>query len=167
MEYFELGTVVNTHGIRGMIKVLPGTDEPSQFEALGSVIIGGAEYAIERVGYVKKTVLLKLAGVDDMSAAEGLRGLSVSIYADKALPLNADEYYIRDLVGLTAVTEDGRRLGAVSEVIRTGANDVYAIEGGLLIPAIKQCILRVDIPAGVMTVRLLDGLEKLGGSGAL
>lgn len=158
-DYLELGSVVNTHGVRGMIKILPDTDYPSQFDQLEEVFIGGQAYHIESVSFHKNCVLLKLAGIDDMDAAEKLRGNAVKIPIDKAVPLEDNEYFVRDLVGLAAITDDGRNLGSVVEIFRTGANDVYAIEGGLLIPAIKQCILNVDISAGFIRVHLLPGLE--------
>jgi len=165
-EYFKIGVVVNTQGLHGEIRVIPATDDPSRFDLLDYVHIEKngkmTRYDIEKVRYHKNFVMLKLRGVDDIEAAEKLRNAFVKIEAALALPCAEDEYYVADLVDMRVVTDDGCELGTISDVISTGANDVYIVkcEGkkDALIPAIKECVLSVDIPENKMTVRLLDGM---------
>ena len=121
------------------------------------------EYEIENVRFHKQFVLLKLKGIDDMTAAETLKGTVVKITEDMAVPCEEDEYYIRDLYDMEVVTVEGENLGIISDVIFTGANDVYAVKNEegkeILIPAIKDCIINVDVENNTMTVKLLEGLR--------
>lgn len=166
--YFEIGKITNTHGLKGELRVYPTTDEPERFSRLKEVdvrIKGHARtYEIESVRYHKQFVILKLSGINDATAAEALKTAVIVIPDKLALPLEKDQYFIRDLIGLTVFTEDGEELGELIRVLPTGANDVYVIKTNdkeLLIPAIKQCILDVDIAAGKIIVHLLEGLREL------
>ncbi|MDR1210166.1 MAG: ribosome maturation factor RimM [Clostridiales bacterium] len=159
---FEIGRVTSPHGARGMVRVYPETDDMTRFALLDAVSVEGREYALERVAYHKNVVLLKLAGVDDMDAAERLRGAAVTIPAEKALPLAENEYWIRDLIGLRVVTEDGEPLGTVADVFPTGANDVYELDSGMMIPAAREFVREVDTDGGVITVRLIPGMREGG-----
>lgn len=166
--YFEIGKIVNTHGLKGELRVWPTTDEPSRFSLLQQVEVklGNVtqSYEIEKLRYHKQFVILKLIGIDDIANAEKLKTGVLIIPEEKALPLYENEYYIRDLLGLTVVTETGEVLGKLIKIMPTGANDVYIVktpEGELLIPAIRQCILKVDKQADLMTVHLLEGLREL------
>ena len=153
-DYFVIGDVVNTQGIKGEVRVIPCTDDESRFELLDSVFLEQrgkmTEYYIENVRYHKQFVLLKFEGVDDMTPED-------------ALPLEEGEYYIRDLYDMNVVTDEGENLGIIKDILFTGANDVYVVkpEKGkdILIPAIKECILDVDVENKKMTVKLLKGLR--------
>ncbi len=165
-NYFVIGKIVNTQGIKGELRVVPTTDEPERFKLLDSIFAQSkdicAEYEIESVRYHKQFVLLKLKGIDDMTSAEKLKGCEVKISEDKALPCGKDEYYIRDLYDMEVVTDTGENLGLITDIIFTGANDVYVVkneQNEILVPAIKQCILNVDTANKKMTVRLLEGLR--------
>ena len=166
-DYFVIGDVVNTQGIKGEVRVIPCTDDESRFELLDSVFLEQrgkmTEYYIENVRYHKQFVLLKFEGVDDMTTAEKLKGATVKIPPEDALPLEEGEYYIRDLYDMNVVTDDGENLGIIKDILFTGANDVYVVkpEKGkvILIPAIKECILDVDVENKKMTVKLLKGLR--------
>lgn len=164
--YFEIGTIVNTQGIKGEVRVIPSTFDVRRFELLDEIeaVIRGVSRTlrIERVWYHKQFVILKFVGINDMTTAESLKTAVIRIPEEKALPLGPDEYYLRDLYGMTVVTEDDTVLGELISVLETGANDVYAVrhEGGeILIPAIKQCILDVNVNEKKMTVRLLRGMK--------
>ncbi len=167
MAYFDIGQVVNTQGVRGEIKVIPYTDEPRRFSKLKEIVIylnnNFYNYKIENVRYHKQFIILKLNGIDTMDLAHSLRGGVIKIPENLALPLGTDEYYIRDIYDLTVVTEDGENLGIIKDIIETGSNDVYVVKKentkDLLIPAIKQCILNIDINSKTMTVKLLNGLR--------
>jgi len=168
-DFFEIGKIVNTQGIKGEVRILPTTDDPSRFDLLSEItaVKNGVKsiFKITNVRYQKQFVILKLDGIDSINDAEKLKEHVIIIPKDQALPLNKDEYYLSDLLGVEVFTEEGEALGAVVDVLFTGANDVYIVrpkEGkDLLVPAIKNCILDVDIAAKRMTVKLLEGLREL------
>jgi len=167
---FEIGIIVKPHGIAGELRVLPTTDDPTRFSLLKEVTVrakNGATtpYKLTRARPQQGMVLVKLAEVNDRNMAETMAGGVLLIPDEVALPLDTDEYYIRDLVGLAVVTEDGQPLGTIRQVFATGANDVYIIEAAdgedFMLPAIKDVVQRVDMQARVMTVRLMEGLREL------
>jgi len=167
-DFFEIGTVVKAQGIKGEVRVYPSTDDPARFSRLDAVYVSqkGREnrYALQWARTRGTLAIVKLNGVDDRNAAEALVGAVFKIPPEKALPLARDEYYIRDLLGLAVQTEQGQPLGVVSEVLRTGANDVYEVSPpdgkSFYIPAIKDCVKAVDLPGGIMTIRLMEGLRE-------
>ncbi len=167
MRYFEIGTIVNTQGVKGDVRVVPSTFDVERFKLLKEV---SAELKtdkrlleIEKVWYHKGFVILKFRGVDDMTSAERLKNYVLKIDESQALPLGKDEYYVGDLYDMRVITDDGEELGQIYQIIETGANDVYCVRNAagteILIPAIKQCILNVDVANHVMTVKLLEGLR--------
>ena len=168
INYFEIGKIVNTQGIKGDVRVVPMTDDKTRFELLESVLVRInetklLEIPIERVWYHKNFVMLKLQGVDDINAADQLRGGVIVVSPELALPLDDGEYYLRDLLDMKIVTTDGEELGIITEVLQTGANDVFVVkkEGckDLLIPHIKKCVISVDVAGKTMLVKLLEGLR--------
>lgn len=166
-NYFVVGNIVNTQGIKGEVRLMPAVDDVERFKLLDRIFVDRkgsiTEYEIENVRFHKQFVLLKLKGIDDMTSAEKLKGTVAKITEDMALPCEEDEYYIRDLYDMEVVTDEGEKLGIISDIIFTGANDVYAIKSDdgkeILIPAIKDCILNVDVENKIMTVKLLEGLR--------
>lgn len=169
MNYFEIGKIVNTQGLRGDVRVVPVTDDKTRFELLETALVRMGEQQkiteipIERVWYHKGFVILKLQGVDDINAAEKLRGGVIVVSPELALPLDEGEYYLRDLLDMEVTTTDGERLGRITDVLQTGANDVFVVknEGAkdLLIPHIKQCVVSVDVEGKMMVVELMEGLR--------
>jgi len=166
-DLFIIGKIVNTVGVRGELKIFPTTDDPRRFDLLDTVRIQlrGDEFTkkILKVRYHKNLVMLMLDGVDNLEAADALRGGVIVVQRGDALPLNDNEYYLQDLVGMAVLDEDGVSLGILADVIFTAANDVYVVrrdgKKDLLIPAIAQCILKVDVETKQMVVHLLDKLE--------
>ena len=166
-NYFVVGNIVNTQGIKGEVRLMPAVDDVERFKLLDRIFVDRkgsiTEYEIENVRFHKQFVLLKLKGIDDMTSAEKLKGTVAKITEDMALPCEEDEYYIRDLYDMEVVTDEGEKLGSISDIIFTGANDVYAVKSDdgkeILIPAIKDCILNVDVENKIMTVKLLEGLR--------
>lgn len=153
---FEIGKVAGTHGIKGTLKIYPTTAKPERFRLLKEVMVEQREkrqtYEIETVSFHKQFVLVKLKGIEDMTTAETYKNARILIQEKEAIPLEKDEYYTRDLYDMEVFTEEGEFLGIVEDIIETGANDVYSVkpvsENGkknLLIPAIKQCIVKVDV----------------------
>lgn len=158
----EIGKIVNTHGIRGEVKIQPWCDDPYIFDELEHLVIGGREYEIERNRLHKNCQIVKLGGVDDMDAAEMMRNKVVMVERS-VFELPEGRYFITDIEGLSVREENGRVLGKVKEIIRTGSNDVYLLEDTfnnkqILIPVIDEVILETNIGEGYITVRLLPGL---------
>jgi 16S rRNA processing protein RimM len=162
-QYLVVGLIVAPRGLRGELKVRIESDDPERFSDLQYVFLGPelARWAVESSRPFGDFVLLMLTGVSDREAAETLRGLTVYVDQDEALPLEEGEYYQFQIKGLSVRTQDGQDLGSVTEVLETGANDVYVVVGSageLLLPAIRDVILGIDIAAGTMTVRVPEGL---------
>lgn len=168
-DLLQVGIITSTHGVRGEVKVYPTTDDPRRFRRLKEVVLDtGREklnLEIEGVKFFKQFVILKFKGLDNINDIEKYRQKSLYVTRKNAVRLQRDEYFIADLIGLKVQDEDGTELGTVKDVIETGANDVYEVEmadgKSLLLPAIKQCILNVDVENGTMQVHVLEGLLDL------
>ena len=168
-DLLQDGIITSTHGVRGEVKVYPTTDDPRRFRRLKEVVLDtGREkinLEIEGVKFFKQFVILKFKGLDNINDIEKYRQKSLYVTRKNAVRLQRDEYFIADLIGLKVQDEDGTELGTVKDVIETGANDVYEVEmadgRSLLLPAIKQCILNVDVENGMMQVHVLEGLLDL------
>lgn len=169
MDYVEIGKIINTHGVRGHVKVMPFTDYPERFRKMKSVLVQGrngstTSYPIEEVKYVKNTVLLKLKGIEDMNGAQLLKDNLLVVERKDAVKLPKDTYYIFDLIGCH-VYEQEECLGVVTDVMETGSNDVYVVkdenEKELLIPALGWVVLSVDIEQKKIQVQLPKGLREL------
>ena len=168
-NYFVVGNIVNTQGIKGEVRLMPTVDDTERFKLLDKIYVDRkgniTEYEIESVRFHKQFVLLKLKGVDDMTSAEKLKGTVAKITEDMAVPCGEDEYYIRDLYDMKVVTDEGEELGVISDVLFTGANDVYVVKTSegkdLLLPAIEAVIKKVDVEHKKMVVCLMEGLESV------
>lgn len=166
-EYFEIGQIVNTNGLKGTLKVKPFTDNIKEFETFKSIYIQKGneliEYKIEKVGYIKNMVLLKLQGIDDINEAEKYRNFYLKINRNILPELPKNTYYIVDLLECKVVTIEGELLGKVKDVFNTGSNDIYEVKDEfgkqILIPAIKEVIKNIDIPNKKITVKLMEGLR--------
>lgn len=165
-EYFEIGQIVNTSGLKGEIKVKPFTDDITKFNNFKTIYVSIKkelkEFKIEHVRFSKNMVFLKLKGIDTIEEAENYRNLYLKIKRDKDEKLEKDTYYIVDLIGCKVCTDDQKDLGEVVDVFSTGSNDVYVVKDELgkqvLLPAIKDVIKNVDIENKTITVHLLEGL---------
>ena len=165
-DILQVGIITSTHGVRGEVKVYPTTDDMKRFKRLKEVILDtGKEQMtleIESVKFFKQFVILKFKGFDNINDVEKYRQKSLFVTRKNAVRLSRDEYFIADLMGLKVVNESGEDVGILREVMETGANDVYVIDMSdgreLLLPAIKQCILEVDVEQGFVKVHILYGL---------
>lgn len=165
-DMFQVGVIASTHGIRGEVKVFPTTDDAGRFKRLKEVILDtGKEQItleIEGVKFFKQFVILKFKGIDNIDDVQRYRQKSLYVTRQNAVRLGRDEYFIADLMGLKVIDEDEQELGVLKEVMETGANDVYVIEmtdgRELLLPAIKQCVLQVNVEEGFVKVHVLEGL---------
>lgn len=168
-DMLRVGVIASTHGVRGEVKVFPTTDDASRFNMLKQVTLDtGKEQIlleIEHVKFFKNMVILKFRGYDSINDIEKYKSRDLLIPRSQAVELHEDEYFIADLIGLAVVTDEGAALGTLKDVLETGANDVYIVArpGGkeLLLPAIGDCVLDVDLKEGRMTVHIMDGLLDL------
>jgi 16S rRNA processing protein RimM len=166
VEYLKIGQIINTHGVKGEVKVYPLTDNIKRFKGLKQVWMespdGYRVVKIEGLKFVKDFPIMKLEGIITMNDAEKLRDQYIYVDRENAVKLPKDTYFISDLIGIQVFTEDKKSLGTLTDVIPTGANDVYEItppEGrSFLIPAIGDVVLDVDIEGRRMVIKLLEGL---------
>lgn len=162
MKKINIGKVVTTHGVRGDIKVYPHTNVEDMFGKLKKIYIGEEEYKISSVKYAKGCPVLNIDGLITLETAQKLIGKPV--FADEnSLPkLEEDSFYLKDIIGCIAIDEQGGKIGEITDVIFTGANDVYEIttESGrkILVPAVKEFILDVKIKDKKITVKLIEGM---------
>lgn len=161
----QVGVISSTHGIKGEVKVFPTTDDVKRFKDLKSVIFDFGtlkkEVKIENVKFFKNMAILKFEGYDKIEEVESLRMTKLYVTRENAVKLKKDEYFVCDLIGCIVET-DKEILGTISDILHTGANDVYVVktknEKEILIPAIKECILKVDMKNKKIKVHLLEGL---------
>ncbi len=165
-ELLQVGVISSTHGIRGEVKVFPTTDDVNRFKKLKTVLVDtGKEHIsleVEQVKFFKQFAILKFKGIDNINDVLKYKSKSLYVTREHAVKLKKDEYFIADMIGMQVVTEDGSLFGTLKHVMQTGANDVYEIQssefGDVLVPAIKDCILDVDIEGRIMKIHLMDGL---------
>jgi len=166
-DIFQIGVITSPHGLRGEVKVFPTTDDVKRFRKCKEIILDSGNeklvLEIESVKFVGKFAVLKFKGIDNINEVEKYRQKSLYVTRKNAVRLSKDEYFIADLMGLKVLNEQDEAVGILREVMETGANDVYVIEledgRELLLPAIKQCILNVDVENGWIKVHILEGLE--------
>lgn len=157
----DVGEIVNTHGLRGEVKVNVRTDAPEVFEIFEELYLKGEKHEVQSVRYQKNCVLLKLSGIDDVDEAEKYRGQI--LYAEKEIfsELPEDTYLVADIIGLTLKDAD-TEYGVITDVITTGSNDVYTVKGGdgkyIYVPAIKSVIKEINISEGFVMVEMPKGL---------
>ncbi|SFG40101.1 16S rRNA processing protein RimM [Desulfotomaculum arcticum] len=165
--YIAIGKIVNTQGHRGELRIIPTTDFPERFKTMNRVHVNQngqlAVLEVEKAYPHKSFFILKFRGIDKMNAAETLKGCYLLIPKEELMPLPDNTFYIFDIIGLKVFTTDGRCLGEITDVQQTGANDIYLIDREsqtpLMVPALKQVVLEVDLAAGKMIVELPAGLE--------
>lgn len=165
-ELLQVGVITSTHGVRGEVKVFPTTDDAARFKQLKHVLLDtGREMKpleIQGVKFFKQFVILKFKGINNINDIERYKRCPLLVERKDAVELKEDEYFIADMIGIQVETEDGEVFGTLKDVMETGANDVYVIDteehGEVLVPAIKECILDVDVENRKMTIHLMDGL---------
>ncbi len=168
-KFLRVGIISSVHGVHGEAKVYPTTDGPERFKKIKEVYMTsdgtGPKYKVLGAKVSKGLAIVKLEGIDSPETMMPYLKRELYISRDQAQPLGKDENYIADLIGMDVFLEDGSSFGRLTDVLDTAANDVYVIEskehGEVLVPAIKQCILDVDVMENRMTIHLLEGLLEL------
>lgn len=165
-DLLKVGVITSTHGIKGEVKVFPTTDDVKRFKkGINLILETGKEQLdleVEGVKFFKQFVILKFKGIDDINQIEKYKRKELFVTREHAVKLKKDEYFIADLIGLSVIDEEDNTIGVLGDVMETGANDVYVVkmadEKEVLIPAIKQCILEVNVEEGFVKVHMMEGL---------
>ena len=165
-DLLQVGAITSTHGVRGEVKVFPTTDDAKRFSKLKEVELetkeGTTTLHIKGVKYFKQFVILKFAEYDSLNEVESIKGRKIFVTRKNAVKLQKDEYFIADLIGVKVIDEEKQLEGTLTDVLQTGANDVYDItlaDGrNLLLPAIAECVLSVDLENKVIKIHILEGL---------
>ncbi len=160
LDLIPTGQIVNTHGLRGDVKVMPWADDPEFLLEFDRFFIDGKEYAVQHASLQKSMVLLKLKGVDSIDDAAKLRQKEIAI-ARADVELEDGTVFIADLIGLP-VLADGTEIGKITEVMTLPGNDVYVVQGEheYLIPAVKEFVEEIDTKAGFVKVKLIEGMRS-------
>ncbi|RMF30166.1 MAG: 16S rRNA processing protein RimM [Chloroflexi bacterium] len=163
-RYLAIGRIVRPWGVRGELKMAVLTEYPERLLHLRRVYVGpyAVPYQVVSVRFHRKAAILRLVGCEDRETAETLRGQLVQVPLEEAVPLEEDEYYEHQILGLEVETPEGEWLGVVTEIITTGSNDVYVVqgpEGELLLPALEDVVLEVDLERGRLLVVVPEGLR--------
>ncbi|MEG0035071.1 MAG: ribosome maturation factor RimM [Oscillospiraceae bacterium] len=158
-KYLEAGKIVNTHGIKGEVKIQPWVDNVDFLKKFELLYIDGKPYKLLAGREHKQCLIATLEGVSDVNAAMVLKNKTVFIDRDDA-KLPEGTFFLRDLVGASVCDESGAELGKLSEVLELPSGNVYVVSGEreILIPAVPEFILKTDVSAGLITVRLIDGM---------
>ena len=167
-EFLQVGVISSTHGIAGEVKVFPTTDDVKRFKKLKEVILDTGKERMTlhicQVKFFKQMVILKFKEFQNINEVERFRGKSLYVTRENAVKLQKDEYFIADMIGMRVVSTEGEELGTLTDVLQTGANDVYVVEQNgasqLLLPAIKDCILDINMEQMVMTLPALSRITS-------
>lgn len=168
-DLYQVGAITQTHGIKGEVKVFPLTDDISRFKNMKNLLLDGGRdgyinLEVENVRQQKNLVILKFKGIDNINDIEKYKGHGLFVTKENRVELKEDEYFIADLIGVSVYldTDENTIFGEITDVLQTGANDVYEINMSnnktVLVPAIKDCIKSVDMASKKMIIHLLDGL---------
>lgn len=165
-DMFRIGVITSTHGLKGEVKVFPTTEDVNRFRALTHCVIrtpkGDVQVEKNTCKFFKNMVILSFKGFGDINEIEKYKGCELYVTREQAIPLQDNEYYIADAIGLAVEEENGNPLGTLADVMQTGANDVFVVrmEDGreLLLPVIPDCVLDMDFANRKITVRLMKGM---------
>ena len=158
-EYIEAGRIVNTHGVAGEVKIEVWLDSPAFMRRFKTLYIDGEGREVLSAKVQKNFLLVKLKGTQDVNAAMRLKGRTVYIHrADARLPKGA--FFLQDIIGASVVDEAGNLIGTLADVMETPASRIYVVKGETehLIPAVPEFIMSTDAEAGIITVRLIEGM---------
>ena len=158
LQFVEAGEIVNTHGVRGEVKVMCWLDDPEMLCEFDRCRIAGKDYVMEQVRVQKSCNLVKLQGVDTMEAAQLMRGKTVELYRED---IDDEVIFAAELIGME-VFSDGNRIGKIKEVLAYPGNSVYVVKGEheYMIPAVNQFILSTDVEKNEMQVKLIEGMRS-------
>lgn len=162
-EYIQIGKILNTHGIKGFVKVMPLTDDKTRFESLETVYIENEklQFNIDQIWYKKNFVMIKFKEFDNVNDVLKFKDRFILINKKDAIELPKDTFFIYDIIGLRVVTMDGKDVGIVKDVLQPGSNDVYVVKTSgkdVLVPAIKDVVKEINIEDKVMLIDPIEGM---------
>lgn len=165
-DFFRIGVITSTHGLKGEVKVFPTTDDVARFKKLKKCILrtpkGDMEVEKASCKFFKNMVILSFKEFKDINEVEKYKNCELYVSREDAVPLEEDEYYISDVIGMKVVSNDGEELGVLKDVLQTGANDVFIVDmkdgRELLLPVIKECVLDIDYDNKQVIVKLMKGM---------
>ncbi|SDF00309.1 MULTISPECIES: ribosome maturation factor RimM [unclassified Paenibacillus] len=166
---FNVGKLVNTHGIRGEVKIIPTTDFPEERFAQKSELVlqqpnsnNSVSVTVERSRLHKNMYIIKFVQFDNINEVEKYKGWMLKVSEEQLDELDEDEYYYHEIIGCKVVTDEGEELGIIDEILSPGANDVWVVKPAkgksILIPVIDDVVLTVDVQEKVVTVHIMEGL---------
>jgi len=157
-KFLTVGQIINTHGLKGELKIYPLTDDLRRFRKLEKVFIDGTEKKVVWCKLQTDKVILKLEGIDSIEQAQKYKDKYLEIKREDAVPLEEGSYFVADLIGCTVYDTEGKNLGVVYDVLKTGSNDVYWIKEGkeLLIPALRDIVLEVDVEHSKIVIKPVE-----------
>ncbi|MCX7710384.1 MAG: ribosome maturation factor RimM [Clostridia bacterium] len=166
IDIFDIGKIVNTHGVKGEVKIKPFTDDPQRYTKLKWVYVDFngnlAKMHLESVKFFKGMVIVKFKEITDLNAAEALKGAVLKIDRENAVKLPKDAFFICDLIGCEVFEESGYPLGKLTDILKTGSNDVFVVKGEnnreVLVPALKSVVKEISLENNKMVVQLPEGL---------
>ncbi len=158
-EFIEAGRINNTHGIAGELRVEVWLDSPEFMKKFKRLFIGGREYRLESAKLHKGGLIVRFEGITDVNSAMPFKGKTVYIAREDA-HLPAGGYFLQEIIGASVVDEQGNEVGTLKEIVESPASNIYVVQGkqGHLIPAVPEFILHTDAEAGIITVRLIEGM---------
>ena len=163
-DFITVGQIVAPHGVRGDVRIYPQTDFPERFKKMKHAYIDGVQYGVSNARLHKHVVLLKLSGIDDRDGAERLVNKEIQVPIEEAVPLKEGQYYVFDIVGLAVYDLQDKLLGTVTDVLRTGSNDVYVVTAAdgteLLLAAIGDVVKSIDKDKKKMVVDPPEWVEE-------
>ena len=166
-DRFQVGVVASTHGLHGEVNVFPTTEDPNRFKKLKKVMLHtqrgeNLELDVQSAKFFKKFVIVKFKQFNTIEEVEKFRGCELTIDRKDALKLAPGEFYVADMIGLDIVDEEGNKLGVLTDVLQTGANDVYEMtrdgDDKVYIPAIKDCVKEIDMEEKRIVIHVMEGL---------
>jgi len=157
-KFLAVGQIINTHGLKGELKIYPLTDDIRRFRKLEKVFIDGVEKKVVWCKLQTDRVILKIEGIDSIEQAQKYKDKYIEISREDAVPLEEGTYFVADLIGCTVYDTEGRNLGVVYDVLKTGSNDVYWIKEGkeLLIPALRDIVVEVDVDHSKIVIKPVE-----------
>lgn len=166
-DRFQVGVVASTHGLHGEVNVFPTTEDPNRFKKLKKVMLHtqrgeNLELDVQSAKFFKKFVIVKFKQFNTIEEVEKFRGCELTIDRKDALKLAPGEFYVADMIGLDIVDEEGNKLGVLTDVLQTGANDVYEMtrdgDDKVYIPAIKDCVKEINMKEKRIVIHVMEGL---------
>lgn len=165
MDLLEVGKIVNTHGLRGEVKVVSWTDTPDVFEGLEYVYCGEQKLSVQSVKYQKNNIIVKFKEIPSIDDAEKYKNKVLTAERDMLGELPEGVYYIADLIGLDVYDDEGEYVGVLADVFNTGSNDIYEVKRDgkkpLLLPVIDEVVLDISLDEKKITVHIMEGLDEL------